>query len=127
MILAIVNFGSGPIGLVLVGLAFVLMNVRNKRFVSILVGIANLLIIHIPWHNWLDLGIAVPKIEMITLTSIWIVWMSIGLILYEKSFTVLGTCGLSKQRKITTCLVHQKTVTSPYLLYNKSLPLSQIV
>jgi len=45
MMLAIVNFGTEPIGLVLVGLAFVFMNVRNKGFVSILVGIANLLVI----------------------------------------------------------------------------------
>jgi hypothetical membrane protein len=82
-ILVIINIGSGPIGLVLVGLAFILMNIRNKGFVSILVGIANLLVILIPWYNWLDLGVAVPEIVMVTIASIWIVWMSVGLIRHK--------------------------------------------
>lgn len=82
-ILVIINIGSEPIGLVLVGLAFILISIRNKGFVSILVGIANLLVILIPWYNWLDLGVAVSEIVVVTITSIWIVWMSVGLIRHK--------------------------------------------
>ena len=84
MILAMVIFVLGSIGLMLVGLAFRRMNMKTKGQLSILVGIVSLLVtaisMPIPWYSWLDLGAAVPEIVAISAPSVWMVWMSVGLI-----------------------------------------------
>jgi len=84
MILAMVVFVLGPIGLMLVGLAFRQMNMKTKGHLSILVGIISLLVttisMLIPWYTWLDLGAAVPEIIAFSAPSVWTVWMGISLI-----------------------------------------------
>ena len=82
---AMVNFGVGPIGLMLVGLAFMRMNMKNEGYLSILVGVIDLLICLVPWNFWrsVGLGFAVPQVIVSIVTGVWIVWMSVGLIYRE--------------------------------------------
>jgi hypothetical membrane protein len=82
LILAMVNFGLGPLGVLLVGLAFIRMNFKTKGYLSLLIGIIDLLVFLIPWNVWrsVGLGFAVPQVVVSLVTSVWIVWMSVGLI-----------------------------------------------
>lgn len=85
LILGIIYFAVGPIGVLLVGLAFIRMDMKTKGYLSILIGIIGLLITLVPWNFWLSvgLGFAVPEFITSIVTSIWIVWMSLGLIRRE--------------------------------------------
>ena len=87
IILAYLYFLLIPIGMMIVGLAFRRMKMKIKGHLSILVGIINLLVTLlsslIPWHTWLDLGVAVPEIVALSVPSIWMVWMGINLVRFE--------------------------------------------
>ena len=85
LVLAMINFGVGPIGVLLVGIAFIRMNMKTKGYLSILIGIIDLLITFTPWNFWrsVGLGFAVPEFITSIVTGIWIVWMSLGLIHHE--------------------------------------------
>jgi len=81
--LTVVYFALGPIGMMLVGLAFMRMDMKTKGYLSILLGIINLLVILIPWYVWLGLGLAVPEVVAVVVTGVWGVWMSVGLIRHK--------------------------------------------
>jgi hypothetical membrane protein len=73
-----------PIAMILVGFAFVKMNMRIKGYLSVLAGITALVVILsaliLRWHTLLGLGFAVPEIAEAFVIAAWIIWMGISLV-----------------------------------------------
>lgn len=73
-----------PIAMLLVGFAFLRMNMRTKGCFSLLAGVISLLVILsaiiLKWHITLGLGFAVPEIIEAIVIAAWIVWMGTSLV-----------------------------------------------
>jgi hypothetical membrane protein len=76
-----------PIAMMLIGLAFIRMNMQTKGYPSILAGIIALLVIlgglTLQWHTWLGLGFAVPEYVEAIVIAVWTVRMGVSLMLLE--------------------------------------------
>lgn len=75
-----------PIAMILVGIAFIRMNMQAKGYPSILAGIIALLVIlgglrelGMQWHLCFSLGFAVPEYLEALILGVWIVWMGMNL------------------------------------------------
>jgi len=72
-----------PLAMILVGYAFVKMNMQVKGYLSMLAGIIALIVILggviLDWHTWLGLGFAVPEIIEAIIIAAWIILMGAGL------------------------------------------------
>jgi len=72
-----------PLAMILIGIAFTRMNMQNKGYASILVGIVALLVIlggiALDWHTRLGLGFAAPEIVEALIIAAWIIWMGANL------------------------------------------------
>lgn len=71
------------LAMILVGYAFVRMNMQVKGYLSVLAGIIALIIILggviLDWHTWLGLGFAVPEIIEALIIAAWVIWMGVSL------------------------------------------------
>jgi len=73
-----------PLAFVLVGFAFLRMNLKVKAYVSIVAGTIALTVIlsslATRWHKWLGLGFAVPEIIEAIIIAAWVIWMGASLV-----------------------------------------------
>ena len=78
IVFALAYFVLVPIGLILIGFAFVRMKMKKQGCLSISVGAVALLVMFIQIILGSG-GIAISEIIAIAVKSVWIVWMSLGL------------------------------------------------
>jgi len=103
-----------PMAMILVGLAFIRMNMQTKGYLSILAGIIALLVIlsalTLQWHTLLGLGFAVPEIVEAVVIAVWIVWMGVSLVCVasEKRFQELKR--LAVQKRVNRVRARAKTL-----------------
>jgi hypothetical membrane protein len=79
IIFALAYFVLVPIGLILIGFAFVRMKMKKQGCLSVSVGVVALLVMFIQMTLGSG-GIAISEIMAIAVKSVWVVWMSLGLI-----------------------------------------------
>ena len=83
---AIGFFTIAPLSFIIFGIYFIQIDLKNKGYFSIILGAASLLVISAffnSWHQYINVGFAVPEIIEAILISLWISWM--GYDLYNHS------------------------------------------
>ena len=100
IIFAFATFALGAIGVLVIGIAFIRMKMKTKGYFSILAGIISLLVMLIPWHHWIGLGVAVPQIVVSVVSGVWIVYMSVSLPRYGRASSELTPAELAQCAKL---------------------------
>ena len=84
---AIGFFTIAPLSFIIFGIYFIRIDLKNKGYFSIILGVSSLLVISAffnSWHQYINVGFAVPEIIEAILICLWISWMSYDLYNYSK-------------------------------------------